>query len=911
MDEQRLDTLITTSKPHEMAQPTTLMALITHYYRFILAIIQCGIVLTTFIVAASKYKTNSTLLYPCIITILYIIVYIIRLLPFGNRLGPHKWWIAQIFAGWLEIVLLTTLNISYARCETMHISYWWALYLLPVFRLAEIGGFGGWLLGIIFSSIGIILEILFYQSLEEIVNWSSSISRIALLTLNTFIPYYIFRLLTLRRQSTQFWHPLISRSVKSVSEGYDLLQKLFYEGMNDLINADWGVLWELDVRDSEFVLQALYKYKRDILTHPFWQKRLEHRDGMIVMGEEIIPAEAILYARNEMLSRKDIIENSKEGPWLILAQDEMNYQHIIPVYIKKTDRPIGFLEVGLQHAPKKRAFPGVEITVEAEVEARSTATAEGLGLIFSDIQQIQANLLREKLIEIEQEATDIATMYELSVRAMEDYFHRPVLLIDYSTKYGRIQTITGQLEATKVNELEQTLNAQKYQSTQLDEISVCQLPAAQQGQECYFVCLVDVRKTTLEFLVLIDIFDHLSADEQQVMCNCARTVNISTARKRAINLIQNDTSADLGALANRNRLRKLAQRVREDILADVVVLYEFENGKPKLPPIIEGDLKKPDYLVERPIVIEDPNPILKVSRADAPLFFSNILSHPMSKGRNRHGDDVFVVREGILSSVGIPLKTEHNVVGVMWINFRILQTFDKARQTYYQELFKQLPHRLESLKFVETIQSLAEKRARDHLRGELHDHILQDIIAAGAFTSTAMAKLPEQANESSEDLVRALSTLEDAEKKTRMILDDLQEISQDLDIARQLNGLTQRLQEEFGFPADLRTDGLKEIPPILYEELYPVVEEAIRNAAKHGKASRVIVQASNADNALMLIIRDNGNGFEPKHENFSHGISLMQSRVHWLKGKMQITSKKNEGTSIVIEVPILAGDNLL
>jgi signal transduction histidine kinase len=83
-----------------------------------------------------------------------------------------------------------------------------------------------------------------------------------------------------------------------------------------------------------------------------------------------------------------------------------------------------------------------------------------------------------------------------------------------------------------------------------------------------------------------------------------------------------------------------------------------------------------------------------------------------------------------------------------------------------------------------------------------------------------------------------------------------------------------------------------------------VVQELVNNAIKHAAASSAIVQVSKSDSELTITVEDDGKGFDPVILQASKGIgwSNIQSRVEYLRGKMDVQSAPGKGTSVHIEI---------
>lgn len=94
--------------------------------------------------------------------------------------------------------------------------------------------------------------------------------------------------------------------------------------------------------------------------------------------------------------------------------------------------------------------------------------------------------------------------------------------------------------------------------------------------------------------------------------------------------------------------------------------------------------------------------------------------------------------------------------------------------------------------------------------------------------------------------------------------------------------------------------------------LYRIAQEALSNVAKHAEATWVSVRLSRHDNAVAVIVEDNGRGFDVKASRTSRkrsaglGLVSMMERSHLLGGKFRIQSTPREGTRIEAELPLAA-----
>lgn len=86
--------------------------------------------------------------------------------------------------------------------------------------------------------------------------------------------------------------------------------------------------------------------------------------------------------------------------------------------------------------------------------------------------------------------------------------------------------------------------------------------------------------------------------------------------------------------------------------------------------------------------------------------------------------------------------------------------------------------------------------------------------------------------------------------------------------------------------------------------IYRIIQELINNVMKHAGARTAIVQVSKTNGAINITVEDDGKGFDSSILDKSRGIgwSNIQSRVEFLKGKLDVQSAPGKGTSVHIEL---------
>ncbi|MEL1254001.1 ATP-binding protein [Flavobacterium sp. DGU38] len=188
----------------------------------------------------------------------------------------------------------------------------------------------------------------------------------------------------------------------------------------------------------------------------------------------------------------------------------------------------------------------------------------------------------------------------------------------------------------------------------------------------------------------------------------------------------------------------------------------------------------------------------------------------------------------------------------------------------------------------------------------LHDTISASLSSAGMHLNVFLA----QNNPVSDEIIKTKFILDETHDKVRDLSHDL------LPTLLVRFGLLYALDDlcEKYSNSTLHFDFRNSIPiKKRYTEqfetrIYHIVSELLNNIIKHSQASSAIVSLKENQNEMTIEITDNGKGFDTNEFNFVEGFGLNQirARINNLNGVFNVLSKINQGTSIVINVPLNA-----
>ena len=100
---------------------------------------------------------------------------------------------------------------------------------------------------------------------------------------------------------------------------------------------------------------------------------------------------------------------------------------------------------------------------------------------------------------------------------------------------------------------------------------------------------------------------------------------------------------------------------------------------------------------------------------------------------------------------------------------------------------------------------------------------------------------------------------------------------------------------------DQRLEGSLEIA------VFRIIQELVTNIIKHAEATEASISLTQHEDAINVVVEDNGKGFKAgKLSNNSGGMGLgsIEKRVEHMEGQMEVDSTPGKGTSVIIDIPL-------
>ena len=88
------------------------------------------------------------------------------------------------------------------------------------------------------------------------------------------------------------------------------------------------------------------------------------------------------------------------------------------------------------------------------------------------------------------------------------------------------------------------------------------------------------------------------------------------------------------------------------------------------------------------------------------------------------------------------------------------------------------------------------------------------------------------------------------------------------------------------------------------QHIYLIMKEAINNLVKYSECTQADINVSFHAPLLTVAIKDNGKGYDPNQITYGNGLNNMKKRAAEMDAKLDLQSKLNEGTIIILKVKI-------
>jgi signal transduction histidine kinase len=199
---------------------------------------------------------------------------------------------------------------------------------------------------------------------------------------------------------------------------------------------------------------------------------------------------------------------------------------------------------------------------------------------------------------------------------------------------------------------------------------------------------------------------------------------------------------------------------------------------------------------------------------------------------------------------------------------------------------------------------------RRRIGRELHDGLGQMLTGIRMVSENVARKLKANGVPGSDEVEEITKMAREADEYSRVLTSGMVQLELESEgLSDALKNYCSRIEKIYGIRCQYITNGNVEIEKHSDAlNLFRIVQEAINNAIKHGRAGQISVRIADSGTITSLTIDDDGNGFDPDaiHSRGS-GIQIMKFRADILGGKLDIIRTDEEQTRVRCIIPSETG----
>jgi len=199
------------------------------------------------------------------------------------------------------------------------------------------------------------------------------------------------------------------------------------------------------------------------------------------------------------------------------------------------------------------------------------------------------------------------------------------------------------------------------------------------------------------------------------------------------------------------------------------------------------------------------------------------------------------------------------------------------------------------------------ERERQRLGRDLHDSLGGQLTGASILSTVLFLKLTAAANPDAAVAEKVVNTINEVIAQTRSLAQNLCPVA--LDASGLVNGLREfaaAAAQRFQIACQFHASRNLEVSDFLVAtHLFRIVEEAVTNAVRHGKARHISISLLKLKGHLALEIRDDGSGLPASMSaNQGMGLRTMRYRADLMSAQLTVENRRAGGTRVACRLPV-------
>ncbi|MBN1368683.1 MAG: GAF domain-containing sensor histidine kinase [Dehalococcoidaceae bacterium] len=295
--------------------------------------------------------------------------------------------------------------------------------------------------------------------------------------------------------------------------------------------------------------------------------------------------------------------------------------------------------------------------------------------------------------------------------------------------------------------------------------------------------------------------------------------------------------------------------------------------------------------------------ISEVARSNEPLIIRDV-------NNLESAYKAYLAEAGFRSMAITPLMSRSGTVGVLALFSFQPGKFQPEQSSLFAGIGNKIAVAVENARLYEKVQASAIAEERERISKELHDGLAQ-VLGYVITKSQATRQILRKIAVAADNLVELENVAQDVYTDTREdILGLRTAISGDHDMITTIREYLALFSQMHGMKVTLEVSD-RIVPPLSQRvelQAIRIMQEALSNIRKHAEATRAQVKLSASDDEIVLIVQDDGKGFDVEKADKNHeakfGIRTIRERAESINSRLVIESRPEHGTRVTLSIPL-------
>lgn len=254
----------------------------------------------------------------------------------------------------------------------------------------------------------------------------------------------------------------------------------------------------------------------------------------------------------------------------------------------------------------------------------------------------------------------------------------------------------------------------------------------------------------------------------------------------------------------------------------------------------------------------------------------------------------------------VPLTSGKERFGLLNVAHPGKRRFSPQELALLESVALQIGSAIARVRLLQAQRDQARIDERNRLARDLHDSISQSLFSLNLLAQGARNLVYERPDEAARALIEIQALAQESLEAMRSLIWQLRPEGLEQGLVTALTQYGARI----GLDVEVDVTGGATLPRAVEEALWRIGQEALNNVKRHAGVQRVRIEFTADQEAVTLIVRDNGAGFRWRPSGAdgfgggSFGLIGMRERAQSLGGDVTVRSRPGAGTEVRAVIPL-------